>query len=40
MPAYTVDQYEPLLDSSSMTPAEWVAIARDVASNYARYDGL
>jgi L-asparaginase len=40
MPSYNVNEYEPLLDSSNMTPAEWVKIARDVASNYDRYDGF
>ena len=40
MPSYTVHQYEPLLDSSNMTPAEWVKIARDVETNYDRYDGF
>ena len=40
MPSYTIHQYDPLLDSSNMTPAEWVKIARDVESNYDRYDGF
>ncbi|HEX8171473.1 MAG TPA: asparaginase [Thermoanaerobaculia bacterium] len=40
MPSYTVHEYEPLLDSSNMTPDEWVKIARDVEANYARYDGF
>jgi L-asparaginase len=40
MPSYTVHEYDPLLDSSNMTPAEWVKIARDVESNYDRYDGF
>jgi L-asparaginase len=40
MPAYTIHEYAPLLDSSNMTPAEWVKIARDVESNYERYDGF
>ena len=40
MPAYTIHEYDPLLDSSNMTPAEWVKIASDVASNYERYDGF
>ena len=40
MPAYTIHEYDPLLDSSNMTPAEWVKIARDVESNYDRYDGF
>ncbi|HYI13571.1 MAG TPA: asparaginase domain-containing protein, partial [Thermoanaerobaculia bacterium] len=40
MPSYTIEEYDPLLDSSNMTPAEWVKIARDVESNYDRYDGF
>jgi len=40
MPAYTIHEYAPLLDSSNMTPAEWVKIARDVEANYDRYDGF
>jgi len=40
MPSTTIHEYEPLLDSSNMTPAEWVKIAHDVAANYARYDGF
>jgi L-asparaginase len=40
MPAYTIHEYTPLLDSSNMTPREWVKIARDVEANYDRYDGF
>jgi L-asparaginase len=40
MPSYYIEEYDPLLDSSNMTPAEWVKIARDVESNYDRYDGF
>ena len=40
MPAYTVHEYEPLLDSSNMTPAEWITIANDIAANYGSYDGF
>src|SRR5688572_14072091 len=40
MPAYTIHEYDPLLDSSNMTPREWVKIARDVEANYDRYDGF
>jgi L-asparaginase len=40
MPEVTVNEYEPLLDSSNMTPAQWVKIANDIASNYANYDGF
>src|SRR5204863_1988049 len=40
MPSFTVHEYEPLLDSANMTPVEWVKIARDIAGNYAKYDGF
>jgi L-asparaginase len=40
MPTYTIHEYDPLLDSSNMTPAEWVKIARDIETNYDRYDGF
>lgn len=40
MPAYTIHEYDPLLDSSNMTPRDWVKIAHDIAANYDRYDGF
>ena len=40
IPAFTIHEYSPLLDSSNMTPREWVKIARDIAANYRRYDGF
>ena len=40
MPSYRIHEYEPLLDSSNMTPVEWVKIARDIAGVYDRYDGF
>src|ERR1043165_3289391 len=40
MPAYTIHEYAPLLDSSNMTPAEWAKIAHDIDAHYARYDGF
>jgi L-asparaginase len=40
MPAFTIHEYDPLLDSSNMTPRQWVEIARDIAGNYRRYDGF
>src|ERR1051325_3217388 len=40
MPSYTIHEYAPLLDSSNMTPAEWVKIAHDIDAHYARYDGF
>jgi L-asparaginase len=40
MPEYVVHEYDPLLDSSNMTPREWHAIARDIQSHYDEYDGF
>ena len=40
MPRYTVHEYQPLLDSSNMSPADWVKLGRDVMANYDRYDGF
>lgn len=32
--------YDPLLDSSDMTPGRWVQIARDILQHYQKYDGF
>jgi L-asparaginase len=40
LPAYTINQYTPLLDSPNMTPADWLRIAQDICSNEAAYDGF
>jgi len=40
MPSVTVHEYEPLLDSSNMTPRQWLEIARDIAAHYDEYDGF
>ncbi|MEO8036827.1 MAG: asparaginase domain-containing protein, partial [Acidobacteriota bacterium] len=40
MPSFTIHEYEPLLDSSNMTPREWVKIAHDIAAHYDGYDGF
>ena len=40
MPDVLIHEYQPLLDSSNMTPAEWMKIARDIARNYDDYDGF
>lgn len=40
IPAFTIGEYEPLLDSSNMTPREWTKIANDIASRYNDYDGF
>ena len=40
MPLVTINEYAPLLDSSNMTPREWVWIAQDIARQYDDYDGF
>ncbi len=40
MPKYDIYEYSPLLDSSNMTPDNWVYIAADIAKNYDKYDGF
>lgn len=40
MPAYTIEELDPLLDSSNMGPEDWRRIARRLRANYARYDGF
>lgn len=40
MPAYTLHEYDPLLDSSNMRPADWVRIGQDICAHYADYDGF
>ena len=40
MPDVMIHEYQPLLDSSNMTPAEWMKIAHDIARNYHDYDGF
>jgi L-asparaginase len=40
MPDYTIHEYEPLIDSSDMTPADWQQIADDIRDNYEKYDGF
>ncbi len=40
MPEYFIHDYDPLLDSSNMTPAEWVQIANDIAANFDEFDGF
>ncbi|RMD52368.1 MAG: L-asparaginase 1 [Candidatus Thermofonsia bacterium] len=40
LPAYTIHQYTPLLDSTDMTPANWSAIAQDIYDHYDEYDGF
>lgn len=40
MPLFTIHEYQPLMDSSDMTPEDWLAIANDIKKNYDRYDGF
>eukprot|EP00729_Bicosta_minor_P011012 gene11012-26778_t len=39
-PNYTVLEFDPLLDSSSMTPKDWETIAATVEKHYYDYDGF
>ena len=38
--SYTVLEFDPLLDSSSMTPKDWETIAATVEKHYYDYDGF
>lgn len=40
LPEYEVRQYNPLLDSADMTPADWLALAQDIQAHYLDYDGF
>ncbi len=40
MPEYVIKEYQPLLDSSNMTVAEWNRIGEDIAHEYIHYDGF
>lgn len=40
MPAYTIAEANPLLDSANMTPDDWLRIAHDIAAHYDDYDGF
>ncbi|MDR0805806.1 MAG: asparaginase [Enterobacteriaceae bacterium] len=40
MPKFVIHEYQPLIDSSDMTPQDWQHIAEDIYRNYAFYDGF
>ncbi|HBY38987.1 MAG TPA: L-asparaginase 1, partial [Alteromonas sp.] len=40
MPLYTLHEYDELMDSSDMSPADWQHIADDIAQHYEQYDGF
>lgn len=40
MPEYVIKEYQPLLDSSNMTPDDWNQMAQDITDAYQHYDGF
>lgn len=40
MPKFTINEYQPLIDSSNMTPSDWQRIADDIKAHYDDYDGF
>ncbi|WP_445427321.1 asparaginase [Alishewanella sp. HL-SH05] len=40
MPEFDIHEYHPVIDSSDMTPAHWLTIAKDIQENYLHYDGF
>jgi L-asparaginase len=40
MPTYDIHEYDPLQDSSNMSPEDWLRIAQDIQKHYDRYDGF
>ena len=40
MPEVSIHEYQPLLDSANMSPADWVKLGRDIMSKYHGYDGF
>lgn len=40
VPAYTIHEFDPLLDSSDLTPDEWLDIAEVIRARYDDYDGF
>ena len=40
MPDFVIHEYQPLIDSSDMTPQDWQYIADDIKKNYHQYDGF
>ncbi|MCC5451701.1 asparaginase [Rheinheimera sp. UJ51] len=40
MPEFDIHEYHPVIDSSDMTPAHWLTIAKDIQENYQHYDGF
>ncbi len=40
MPEFTIHEYDPLIDSSNMSPSDWQHIADDIKLHYDEYDGF
>lgn len=40
MPAFTLCEYDPLMDSSDMSPTDWQRIAADIRDHYDQFDGF
>ncbi len=40
MPEFDLVEYDPVVDSSNMTPAHWLQIANDIKERYDAYDGF
>ncbi len=40
LPEFTINEYEPLLDSSNMGPSDWIRIAQDIEQHLPDYDGV
>lgn len=40
MPDFTINEYDPLIDSSNMSPNDWQFIAQDIKKHYHEYDGF
>ena len=40
LPTYRIGEYEPLLDSSNMSPSDWLRIANDISARHSEYDGF
>ncbi len=40
MPDFVINEYQPLIDSSNMTPDDWQFIANDIKAHYDDFDGF
>ena len=40
MPIYEIFEFDPVLDSANMTPADWLRIGQEIERCYSRFDGF